>query len=178
MSVYRLYSTECPDQIYVGSTKLTLKKRFQLHKSAAKTKTTRVYMHLRKYDMDTWRIELIEEAEEYRKREEFWRLQIGTLNEVRAYLSPEEKAEIHREWHKRYPEINRKSSRKWRERNPEKKRESNRKWRAKTKAAKALQPFIQAASARLIQNLQMVRRNHQLGRVVPKHCVPTVTAAV
>ena len=178
MSVYKLYSIECPEQIYVGSTKLPLDRRFQLHKYASKTHDYPVYLHLRKYDVKTWRIELIEEAEEHRKREEFWRRQIGTLNEIKAFQTPEEKAEYHNAWHRQHPESNRKSTRKWKARNPEKVREQNRRHYAKKKAAKALQPFIQAASARLIQNFQVIRRNHQLGGVVTKHCDPRVTAAV
>ena len=51
--------------------------------------------HLRQFDKDTWRIELVEEWDGHlKKREEYWRITLGaTLNEKKAYVSPEEKAE-------------------------------------------------------------------------------------
>ena len=135
--VYRLFASADPDNFYVGSTKNTLKVRLGKHKCAKEN--SRAYMHLRQYGKATWTIELVEEYDgELRKREEYWRVQLGaTLNTNRAYSTVSTKRETQARWVKENMERHRRYH-----------CEYQRKLRARKKAA------------RLRQNLDMVRADH------------------
>ena len=136
-SVYKLWSTVDPENLYVGSTKKMLKYRLTKHRCS--DRKSRVYRHLRQYEKATWAIELVEEYDgELRKREEYWRVQLGaTLNSNRAFQTPEQRAaqtrEKSRRWVARNREKHRENVRKSYAKHREKKLEYMREWRAKKK---------------------------------------------
>jgi len=158
--IYILYAEADPETVYVGSTTLALKTRMSGHKCMAKKKGFRVYQHLRQFDKDTWRIELVEEWDGHlKKREEFWRLTLGaTLNEIRAYVSPEEKAEAQletmRNWRAKNRDWFNAQGRSYYAKDPEKAHKATRKYQKKKKVLKAIEPLLRAAAARFSFNVR------------------------
>jgi len=61
--IYKLYST-VDDNIYIGSTSYSLKKRFLEHKSLSKVKSYKIYEHFNRINWDNVRIELLEDVPE------------------------------------------------------------------------------------------------------------------
>ena len=78
--VYKIINSKT-DDIYIGSTIQTLKNRFKAHKSNAKlNKPSKLYDFIRKYGIDNFSIQLIEELE-FEKKE-----QIG-IKEKEHYMN-------------------------------------------------------------------------------------------
>ena len=177
--IYDLYSTEDPYRFYVGSTELTLGERLRLHWTDKYHKAL-VYQHLRKYDLETWHIELVEECNktgvELKKLEEFWRVTLrAPLNMIRAYRTPEEKRAQSRNWLAANPERRRQHVLKHAlKRDPEKYRTANRAANSryyyanlkecrtrsrynqrKKYAGKKIFPFFRAAQARAAFQLKI-----------------------
>jgi len=80
--IYKIYLiTDCHNKNYVGVTKLTLKRRLQLHKRDAKKKSCRSY----KLNLDDCKIELLEECNKENRfeRESYWINNIDCVNHVK-----------------------------------------------------------------------------------------------
>jgi signal transduction histidine kinase len=152
MLVYKLYSSQSPDDFYVGSTEMTLNRRLICHRSS--TKDYDLYKCLRQYPKKTWVMDVLEEdtyanREEMRKREEWWRVELrAPLNTMRAYSSPEEKAEKRRYLSNRWYQKNNETERKKKlVRYHANKDAINLRIRQKRKILK-IQPLVKAAAAR------------------------------
>ena len=77
--IYKIYLiTDCHNKNYVGVTKLTLKRRLQLHKRDEKKKNCSSY----KLNLDDCKIELLEECteEDSKERERYWINNIDCVN--------------------------------------------------------------------------------------------------
>ena len=89
--IYKLVSaTEGVDEIYVGSTTYPyLSTRMGIHRSDARSLSSKVYVYMRKHGLPTFKIVLLEaypceSREELNKREDHWRLQLGASLNTRA----------------------------------------------------------------------------------------------
>ena len=192
MSVYKLYSTECPAEFYVGSTEQKLIDRLYGHRGYGKRYShTPVYAHLSQFDNKTWTLELVEDnvpPDLLRKREEFWRVKLkATLNVNRAYQTPEQRREQvlagGRKHNRANPERRRKTAQYVKEsqkRSPEKWRAYRRKSYYTVKAKKTLLPFVLASFKRrsLTKNLNVVRADNHLWRVHSEQRPPRIAAPV
>lgn len=124
-SVYKITNDVNAD-IYIGSTKQSLSKRFAKHKRACERHfhiQNKLYCAMETIGVDHFTIELIEEIR-CSSREELLQVEQSyidrlnpALNTNRAYLSPEQKAEA-----------NKLSCREWRQRNSERAREYRRRY--------------------------------------------------
>jgi len=92
--IYKIYLiTDCHNKNYVGVTKLTLKRRLQLHKRDAKKKSCRSY----KLNLDDCKIELLEECNKENRfeRESYWINNIDCVNHLKYNFN-------RKEWRKEY----------------------------------------------------------------------------
>ena len=98
--IYKVTSPDYPGEIYVGSTIQTLNQRWSLHKSSKSCQASRYFQQT---GIDKWKIELIcdypcSSREALRAEEEKWIDSLGAnLNQCRAYRTPEQRREQHRE---------------------------------------------------------------------------------
>ncbi len=70
--IYKITNKKRPSELYVGSSKLTLKERYSKH---ASSKRSSVYPYIQKYGKENFEITVIDYAstkEEALKKEEFW----------------------------------------------------------------------------------------------------------
>jgi hypothetical protein len=103
--VYKVVN-DIDDQIYVGSTKNTLRQRLGAHKSAAKNQRggQLIYSHMNKLGAEHFYIVLVEAVncdsrDELRAREEHWRKELkASLNMFRAIITPEEVKQDHKQY--------------------------------------------------------------------------------
>jgi len=92
--IYKIYLiTDCHNKNYVGVTKLTLKRRLQLHKRDEKKKNCSSY----KLNLDDCKIELLEECteEDSKERERYWINNIDCVNHLKYNFN-------RKEWRKEY----------------------------------------------------------------------------
>ncbi len=81
-TVYKLFQNDKPENIlYIGSTRMMLRKRFLAHKHAAIYHPSRLYTYMRENGIETFDIEPIElfvgSKFELQKREEFYRVKFN-----------------------------------------------------------------------------------------------------
>ena len=95
--IYRIVNN-IDNEVYIGSTCKTLNSRFSTCKTYAnkETENRKLFIHMRNLGIDNFRIELVEDypcfsKEELLIREDYWLSEIGTLNEIRAHLTTEER---------------------------------------------------------------------------------------
>ena len=132
---YKIVCEDCPDYIYIGSTK-SFRSRKNQHKSSCnneicKNHNTKLYNKIRENGgWDNWNMIIIDEADnltflQARIKEEELRLKYnGNLNSNKAYTTEEETKEIGKKTMKNYRENNK-------EQLKEKRREYNEKNREK-----------------------------------------------
>ena len=92
--IYKIYLiTDCHNKKYVGITKLTLKRRLQLHKRDEKKKNCSSY----KLNLNDCKIELLEECteEDSKERERYWINNIDCVNHLKYNFN-------RKEWRKEY----------------------------------------------------------------------------
>lgn len=99
--IYKICCDECPDFVYVGSTKSIYKRKHD-HKHSCKVRNQKLYTTIRENGgWDNWRMVILEECDETidtkRKaeiKEEEYRVKLNAnLNERPSYLSKEAKKE-------------------------------------------------------------------------------------
>jgi hypothetical protein len=99
--IYKICCDDCPDYIYVGSTKSLIKRKYD-HKHSSKVRNQKLYTTIRENGgWDNWRMIVLEECDETidtkRKaeiKEEEYRVKLNAnLNERPSYLSKESKKE-------------------------------------------------------------------------------------
>lgn len=95
------------DEIYVGSTIMTIGSRFSHHKSSVSIYPDRpVYKHIRDIGVEYFTCVLVEKypCENYRelqKREEYWKIKLSaSLNGQKCYQTTEQLAAYKRQWEK------------------------------------------------------------------------------
>jgi hypothetical protein len=141
----KIYAIRSPqtDDVYIGSTTSTLKKRFQKHMSSFKQWENENYCYVTCFDIlkfDDCYIELIENypcenEEELRKREGTHQLSTTCINKCVAGRTREEWVEIHKEelaeyqanYYQEHKEEHSKNCKEWREKNKEHLKEYNKK---------------------------------------------------
>jgi len=92
--IYKLYSSDDPDNVYVGSTTQTLKDRFSCHRKDSKRNThMKIYTHFNSIGWANVSIELIEEVpcnsrtELVKREQSYIDLLSATLNSCNAYVN-------------------------------------------------------------------------------------------
>lgn len=119
MSEYKIYKIYCKDttitDIYIGSTKKSLRERWRFHKSDCHNENCKGYINY-KYQyirenggIDNWDIIEIEKLVcnniEARIREEYWKKELNaTLNSMRAYMTIEDRKEQNDKYEKKRKE--------------------------------------------------------------------------
>ncbi len=149
---YKIVCEDCPDYIYIGSTKSFRSRKYQ-HKTNCnninnKLHNLKLYNKIRENGgWDKWNMIIIDEEDDLtftqaRIKEEELRLKYnGNLNSNKAYISQEEQKECFKEYIKKYRENNkdiikekkREYDLKYREKNKEKIKEYNEKNKEKIK---------------------------------------------
>jgi len=129
--IYKIVSDDCPEFIYVGSTK-SLKDRKYKHKQScmnpkSKNHNYKVYKTIRENGgWDNWRMVLVEECGEIsnnqaRIREEYHRLQLNSnMNSNRAFRSNDDKKEQKKQYNEANQEKIKECCKEYREANREK----------------------------------------------------------
>ena len=105
--IYKLWHSSDPDVFYVGSTKTSLAKRLQAHKSCVKSDNydVRVYNYLREKGVDGIRIELLEQVSflttnQLRQHEDrYIRALKPLLNQYNAVFSEEKRKQSKDRWY-------------------------------------------------------------------------------
>lgn len=71
--IYKIYN-DVNDNIYIGQTTISIPTRWSQHKQNAKTRETHLYLAMRKYGIDNFHIEKIEEVPDKQldEREKYW----------------------------------------------------------------------------------------------------------
>jgi len=111
---YYVIDVNDPEQIYVGSTQLTLQERLDTHwysrNNKFKTKLSTYMKDKQKFDFEIF---LIEEKDctklEQNQIEDEWIQQMGLINKCRALKDPN----YNKEWNKAHPEKCLEASRQW-----------------------------------------------------------------
>ena len=149
---YKIVCEDCPDYIYIGSTKSFRSRKYQ-HKTCCnninnKIHNLKIYQKIRENGgWDNWKMIIIDEADDLtftqaRIKEEELRLKYnGNLNSQKAYTTEEDKKESFREYTKKYRENNkdilkekkREYDLEYRENNKEKKGEYDKEYYKKNK---------------------------------------------
>jgi len=126
---YKIVCEDCPDYIYIGSTK-SYRSRKNQHKTAcnninSKIHNLNLYQKIREYGgWDNWNMIRIDEANELtftqaRIKEEELRLKYnGNLNSRKAYIT-EEEAKERKEYQKEYYQNNKEKKREYHQNNKE-----------------------------------------------------------
>lgn len=96
--VYRLFN-EDQELFYIGSTKMTLRKRMNNHRAAAKGgSSSRLHQAMRESGPENWQIEVLEQvpsANELKEKEQEFIDELSPpLNENRAYGIDEERSRV------------------------------------------------------------------------------------
>ena len=130
---YKIVCEDCPDYIYIGSTKSLRSRKYQ-HKNCCNNENNRyhnfkIYQKIRENGgWDNWNMIIIDEGNDLtftqaRIKEEELRLKHNAnLNMRKAFITEEETKEREKEYNKEY-----------RENNKEKRNETQRVWRLKKK---------------------------------------------
>jgi len=117
IAVYALSCIDCPNDIYVGSSK-NIKQRMRNHKTNCNNVDGRkynrkVYTFIRSHgNWEKWRYHIIEEFDVYDKklleeREDYWIMELkSSLNSIRAHLTEEDNKEVIKKYNKKYREVN------------------------------------------------------------------------
>jgi len=132
--IYKICCDDCPDFVYVGSTK-AFRQRKNQHKTYCKTKDFKLYNTIRENGgWDNWRMVIIEDCGEIsftqaRIKEEENRVKLnGNLNSRKCHNTEEQKKERHNKQSNKSYHNNK-------ENNQEKKKESEKKYRENNKEA-------------------------------------------
>ena len=109
MVVYQIVNT-VNNKKYIGSTNIKLNIRWNIHKDHAKADTNKLYKAMRKYGIDKFNMEVIDEDGD-RKREEELIIQNDSINHGynnrHAFITPEQQKMNQREISKRRYELHR-----------------------------------------------------------------------
>ena len=107
--IYKLYSIERPEVIYVGSTQSTLSARMKTHiRDGTLLPERRVYSFLNQFKVDTWRMELLQHGvcktvAELKETEEWYRVELkATLNEQAAFVNIRKRLKNHAKHQRHY----------------------------------------------------------------------------
>jgi group I intron endonuclease len=76
--VYKI-TNNVNNRIYVGITTESIQERWKKHKSASRYEDTYIYRAMRKYGIDNFSIEMIEETNDLSEREQYWISKLNTL---------------------------------------------------------------------------------------------------
>jgi len=109
--IYKICSDDCPDFIYVGSTKNFTKRKYS-HKFDYKNGCNfTLYNKIREYGgWENWRMVTVEDLGDVnltqaRIKEEEWRLKLrGNLNMNKCHLTEEERLKYQKEYHNSHKE--------------------------------------------------------------------------
>jgi len=145
------------DDVYVGSTTISLAKRMAKHRWSCKNQPHRkLYEHMGELGIDNFYIELIEDCpcdnkEHLNKKEGEWIRQMGTLNSIIAGRSQ-------KEWREDHAEHRKEQQAQYYIANAEKyERTLNNGWRETKKGKKSMTNYI-IIKKRYLLNYQMVVR--------------------
>jgi len=135
---YKITCEDCPDYIYIGSTKSFRSRKYQ-HKSNTNKKNYKLYNKIRENGgWENWSMNIIDEGNDLtflqaRIKEEELRMKYnGNLNTIRAYTTEEDNKEKTKE----YYENNKEKRREYLENNKEKIKEKAREYYEKNKEYK------------------------------------------
>ena len=110
--IYKICCDDCPDYIYVGSTK-AFRERKHRHKEQLKVSNTKLYTTIRENGgWDNWRMVILEECGEItlteaRIKEEEYRAKLNAnLNMVKCHRTNEERKEYKRQGAKKFYQEN------------------------------------------------------------------------
>ena len=125
--IYKICCDDCPEFVYVGSTK-AFRQRKTLHKSRInKGYNTKLYTTIRENGgWENWRMVILEDCGEItfteaRIKEEEYRVKLNAnLNSQRCHQTEEEYYERHRKQAREYKENNKEKVKEYRENNKEK----------------------------------------------------------
>jgi len=114
--IYKICCDDCPDYIYVGSTKSLIKRRYD-HKYFSKVRNQKLYTTIRENGgWDNWRMVILEECDETidtkRKaeiKEEEYRVKLNAnLNSQKCHQTEEERKEYMKNYERPDPEYKKK----------------------------------------------------------------------
>tara|TARA_B100000768_G_scaffold35622_1_gene34234 strand:+ start:1558 stop:2094 length:537 start_codon:yes stop_codon:yes gene_type:complete len=138
---YKIVCEDCPDYIYIGSTKSFRSRKYQ-HKTCCNNEkiNLKIYQKIRENGgWDNWNMIIIDESDnltftQARIKEEELRLKFnGNLNSNKAYITEEDNKEQKREYALKNKEKKREYDLKYRENNKEKKGEYDKEYYEKNK---------------------------------------------
>jgi len=136
---YKIVCEDCPDYIYIGSTK-AFRRRKNQHKSICnnlndKSHNKKLYNKIREFGgWENWSMVIIDEGNyltltDARIKEEELRVKYnGNLNMIKAYITEEDKIKNKNELNKKYLEKRREYNKEYRKNNKEKIKEYNKEY--------------------------------------------------
>jgi hypothetical protein len=142
--IYKIVCDDCPEYIYVGSTKVFRQRKNRHKQNCNNGNTKKLYTTIRENGgWDNWRMVIIEECGQIsftqaRIREEENRMKLNAnLNSIRCYSTEEEKKEYTKEYNKQYRETNeeylKEQKKQYNEANKEQKKEYNKQYQQANK---------------------------------------------
>ena len=141
--IYKICCDDCPEYVYVGSTKAFRQRKAQ-HKLRCKTTDTKLYNTIRENGgWNNWRMVILEDCGEIpltesRIKEEEYRVKLNcNMNSKKCHTTEEEYKEYFKEYHNEYYQKNieklKEYHKEYNENNKEKRKENNKEYREKNK---------------------------------------------
>ena len=137
--IYKICSDDCPNFIYVGSTKNFTNRKYTHKFKYIRGYNFTLYNKIKEYGgWDNWRMVIVEELgnvnlTQSRIKEEEWREKIGNLNMKRCHATDEQLKEYDKKYHETHKQKRNEYSKKYNETHKQKMNENNKKYREENK---------------------------------------------